>query len=127
MDNIVKLTSPEYVPTLYDVLLCRNRTSGLSEFEFRFKGQNLVIVDVGGQRAERRKWIHSFDQVNLLLFFVSLGEYDQTLEEDPQVNRLQESLRLFAEIANSKWFATIPLALILNKRDVGQRDGCKPF
>ena len=118
MENIVELASPEYAPTLHDVLLCRNRTSGVSEFAFRFKEQDFTIVDVGGQRAERRKWIHSFDHVNLLLFFASLGEYDQTLEEDHRVNRLNESLRLFAEIANSKWFETVPLALVLNKRDI---------
>ena len=54
----------------------------------------------------------------MLLFFAALGEYDQKLEEDPRVNRLNESLRLFGEIVNSKWFSQIPLALILNKRDI---------
>ena len=57
---------------------------------------------------------------NKLISFCSLFllEYDQQLEEDPRVNRLNESLRLFGEIVNSKWFATVPMALILNKRDI---------
>ena len=57
---------------------------------------------------------------NKLISFCSLFllEYDQQLEEDPRVNRLNESLRLFGEIVNSKWFATVPMALILNKPDI---------
>lgn len=118
IENAEKLTAPDYVVTPNDLLLCRNKTTGVSELSFRFKTRDFSIIDVGGQRSERRKWIHSFENVNLLLFFTSLSEYDQKLEEDPRVNRMNESLRLFGEIVNSKWFATVPLALILNKRDI---------
>ena len=118
MDNILRLTDPESTPTAEDIILCRTKTTGVSEFSFQYKSTPFCIVDVGGQRSERRKWIHSFEAVNMLLFFVSLGEYDQKLEEDPRVNRMSESIRLFSEIVTSKWFASVPLALILNKRDI---------
>lgn len=39
------------------------------------------IVDVGGQKSERRKWIHCFENVTSLIFLASLSEYDQVLEE----------------------------------------------
>ena len=77
-----------------------------------------MIIDVGGQRTERKKWIHSFENVNTLLFFASLSEFDQKLEEDPRVNRMHESLRLFKEVINSKWFTDVPISLMLNKRDI---------
>lgn len=40
------------------------------------------MVDVGGQRSERRKWIHCFDNVNMVLFVVALTDYDQKDPED---------------------------------------------
>ena len=43
------------------------------------------MVDVGGQRSERRKWIHCFEHVTSVMFLVALSEYDQTLVESDEV------------------------------------------
>ena len=44
------------------------------------------MVDVGGQRSERRKWIHCFENVTSIIFLVALSEYDQILfEADSEV------------------------------------------
>lgn len=40
------------------------------------------VVDVGGQRSERRKWIQCFDDVRAVLFVCALSGYDMTLFED---------------------------------------------
>jgi hypothetical protein len=40
------------------------------------------MFDVGGQRSERKKWIHCFENVNCLLFLVAISGYDQCLLED---------------------------------------------
>lgn len=39
------------------------------------------MLDVGGQRSERRKWIHGFKSVTSVIFLVALREYDQVLAE----------------------------------------------
>lgn len=39
------------------------------------------MVDVDGQRSERRKWIHCFESVMSIIFLVALSEYDQVLAE----------------------------------------------
>lgn len=47
------------------------------------------MFDVGGQRSERRKWIHCFDAVSSIIFCVALSEYDQVLlEQRKQVRKL---------------------------------------
>ena len=47
------------------------------------------MFDVGGQRSERKKWIHCFENVTSIIFCVALSEYDQVLlEESNQVNDL---------------------------------------
>lgn len=76
------------------------------------------MLDVGGQRSERRKWIHCFDCVTAVLFCASLNEYDQTLREDDSQNRMKESLLLFDEICNSPWFRDTCFILFLNKTDL---------
>lgn len=40
------------------------------------------MVDVGGQRSERRKWIHCFENVTSIIFLIALNEYDQVLYEN---------------------------------------------
>lgn len=47
------------------------------------------MVDVGGQRSERRKWIHCFENVTSIIFLVALSEYDQILfESENEVKKI---------------------------------------
>ncbi len=52
------IARPDYVPTVEDVLLSRVRTTGITEESFMIKNREFVLTDVGGQKNERRKWIH---------------------------------------------------------------------
>ena len=42
------------------------------------------MVDVGGQKTERKKWIHCFEEVKAVMFIVALSDYDLTLREDDE-------------------------------------------
>ncbi len=37
------------------------------------------MIDVGGQKTEQKKWIHCFDNVQVVLFVAALSDYDQML------------------------------------------------
>ncbi|MEQ2266831.1 hypothetical protein XENORESO_019556 [Xenotaenia resolanae] len=78
------------------------------------------MYDVGGQRTERRKWISCFEDVRAVLFVVALSGYDMTLMEDPSVNRLQESMKLFSSICNNVFFRSTSMILFMNKIDLFQ-------
>jgi len=117
-DNIDRFMSVSYIPTQADVLRARVRSTGIEEAEFKFEDISFRMVDVGGQRSERRKWIHCFDQVTAVIFCVALSEYDQNLREDDTQNRMKESLLLFDEICNSHWFRNTTFILFLNKTDL---------
>jgi len=43
------------------------------------------IFDIGGQRSERKKWIHCFEGVTAIIFIVALSEYDLCLIEDQEI------------------------------------------
>ena len=49
------------------------------------------------------------------LELLAMSEYDLTLEEDPNVNRMHESMKLFSSICNNKWFESASIILFLNK------------
>lgn len=117
-DNTPRFMGPDFVPTKDDVLRVRVRTTGIQEAEFKFDDIEIRMLDVGGQRSERRKWIHCFDQVTAVMFCVALSEYDQSLREDGHQNRMKESLLLFDEVCNSVWFKHTSFILFLNKTDL---------
>ncbi|ORX98462.1 guanine nucleotide binding protein, alpha subunit [Basidiobolus meristosporus CBS 931.73] len=117
-DSIDRISQPEYIPDDQDVLRSRVKTTGITETTFRIGELVYRMLDVGGQRSERKKWIHCFENVTAIVFMVAISEYDQTLAEDESVNRMQESLTLFDSICNSRWFVRTSIILFLNKIDL---------
>ncbi|KAL6447072.1 hypothetical protein ACFW04_001432 [Cataglyphis niger] len=118
LDDLDRLGAREYQPTEQDILRTRVKTTGIVEVHFSFKNLNFKLFDVGGQRSERKKWIHCFEDVTAIIFCVAMSEYDQVLHEDETTNRMQESLKLFDSICNNKWFTDTSIILFLNKKDL---------
>lgn len=112
------MSTADYVPSEEDILRARAKTTGITETVFSKGKQSFRLIDVGGQRSERRKWISCFQDITACLFCVALSEYDLRLYEDESVNRMHESLKLFDEICNSVWFEGVSMILFLNKDDV---------
>lgn len=118
IEAVERLASDDYVPTVDDLLRSRAKTTGIIETEFVVEGTTFKMVDVGGQRSERKKWMHCFTDVTAIIFCIALSEYDLKLYEDNETNRMHESLKLFREICNSKWFIETSTILFLNKSDL---------
>eukprot|EP01103_Thecamoeba_quadrilineata_P017736 TRINITY_DN6431_c0_g1_i1.p1 TRINITY_DN6431_c0_g1~~TRINITY_DN6431_c0_g1_i1.p1 ORF type:complete len:341 (+),score=51.81 TRINITY_DN6431_c0_g1_i1:122-1144(+) len=118
LDEIDRIAAPDYKPAVKDVLLSRTRTTGISEIRFEENGQRYLFVDVGGQRSERKKWIHQFQDVVVVIFCVALSEYDQVLDEDRLKNRMHEAASLFEDICNSRWFVETKIILFFTKEDL---------
>lgn len=120
LERIEEILSPDYQTTMDDVFLCRVRTSGIVEATFSVDSTNVKIVDVGGQRTERKKWIHCFENVTAILFIVDMSAYNCVLEEDGKTNCLEESFNLFQDICDCDWFRHSSIILFLNKQDLFQ-------
>jgi len=117
-DRLDEVMKKSYIPTEQDIFRCRVRTTGIVENDFTIDGNQFKMIDVGGQRNERKKWIHCFEGVTAVLFVAAISEYDQVLYEDDRTNRMVEALNLFEEICNSRWFRETSMILFLNKRDL---------
>mmetsp|Transcript_12754 Transcript_12754/g.11357 ORF Transcript_12754/g.11357 Transcript_12754/m.11357 type:complete len:390 (+) Transcript_12754:188-1357(+) len=115
--ELTRVTDTEYVPNDKDLLMVRYRTTGMQEKNFVIKDHKFKICDVGGQRNERRKWIHFFSNVTSVIFVVSLSCYDELTFEDEE-NAMVVSISVYEEQVNGQWFADIPFILFLNKSDL---------
>ena len=122
--DLERLFELNYIPNEQDIVRCRARTIGVTETRFNVRDYEVLVVDVGGQRSERRKWIHCFQDVTNILFVVSLSGYDQCLVEDsnavrtrspydlsrsvliliPIQNQMQDAMALWDSTCNSQWF-----------------------
>lgn len=97
-DDAPRIGSLGYLPTESDVLRARLKTTGITETRFTMGQLQYVLsfgpfhlpsaphrihmFDVGGQRSERKKWIHCFESVTSIIFCTALSEYDQVLLEE---------------------------------------------
>lgn len=88
-DSLDRIFAPGWLPDNQDMLQARLRTTGITETLFELGQMNFRMMDVGGQRSERKKWIHCFEGVQCLLFMVALSGYDQCLVEDQNAVRTQ--------------------------------------
>ncbi|GMI27527.1 hypothetical protein TeGR_g280, partial [Tetraparma gracilis] len=116
--NVTRIGEEDFVPTDEDMIMTRVRTTGIVVTEFEEPPCTFKLVDVGGQRSERRKWIHCFDDVKAIIFLEGLSSYNQVLFEDASVNRMHESLSLFGEVCSNPVFESTPIFMFLNKKDL---------
>lgn len=118
LSDLERIKDPDYLPTEQDILRARAPTTGIIEYPFDLDSIIFRMVDVGGQRSERRKWIHCFENVTSIIFLVALSEYDQILFESENENRMEESKALFKTIITYPWFQHSSVILFLNKKDL---------
>ncbi|XP_042237194.1 guanine nucleotide-binding protein G(q) subunit alpha isoform X3 [Homarus americanus] len=118
LDDLERIIASDFLPTEQDILRARVPTTGIIEYPFDLDSIIFRMVDVGGQRSERRKWIHCFENVTSIIFLVALSEYDQILFESDNENRMEESKALFKTIITYPWFQHSSVILFLNKKDL---------
>ncbi|XP_062842747.1 guanine nucleotide-binding protein G(i) subunit alpha-2a isoform X2 [Trichomycterus rosablanca] len=121
LNDLQRIAKADYIPTQSDVLRTRVKTTGIVETHFTFRDLHFKMFDVGGQRSERKKWIHCFEGVTAIIFCVAMSAYDLVLAEDAEINRMHESMKLFDSICNNKWFTETSIILFLNKKDLFER------
>ena len=94
------ICAAEYCPSQQDIVQARrlDRKLGIIETSFLMEGNTFKMYDVSGQRSERKKWIHCFEDVRAVLFVADISCYDQKLFEDESQNCMVEALSFFEEI-----------------------------
>ncbi|TEB25478.1 heterotrimeric G protein alpha subunit [Coprinellus micaceus] len=134
LNDLDRIATRDYVVTDNDIVRARLRTVGIQEYRLSFKngpwdhtksgkasGWEWRIFDVGGCRTLRSAWLPYFEAVNVIIFLSPVSVFDQRLDEDRRVNRLEDSILLWTAICSSRLLAKTQLILFLNKCDLLRR------
>merc|ERR1712228_78372 len=116
-NSLNKCMKTDYVPNETEMLMVRYRTTGVLDQKFTLEKNEFHVFDVGGQKSERKKWIHCFDNVTAVIFVAALSCFDQLMFED-EGNQMVDSLQTFDNIANNEYFVDTSIILFLNKKDL---------
>lgn len=109
-NKIDQIKMPDFLPDKDDIIYSRVRTSGIVTERYNIDNTTFEMYDVGGQRNERKKWIHCFEGVTAVIFVAAISEYDQKLFEDASTNRMASSVlcsSLCADLLNLYYFLTL--------------------
>ena len=125
-DRVQEIMSKDYVPSREDFLKCRVRTTGIVQHQYETQGQRFILYEFGQRRNERATWLHCCGEADAIIFVAALNHYGTVFVHDERRNAMHESIELFAEHCNSKWFSKCPTILLLTKDDLFRkmiRDG----
>ncbi|KAI0448645.1 G-protein alpha subunit-domain-containing protein [Xylaria acuta] len=101
-----------------DLLRTQVTTTGIHQVTVTYQGSQFCVYDVGGERSERKKWIHAFKDVSAVIYPVDTTGYRRGLREDIWGDRMCEQFMLFEAIANSRWFARSSFVIVFTKMDL---------
>ncbi|KAL0579427.1 hypothetical protein V5O48_002598 [Marasmius crinis-equi] len=131
LTQIDRIASSDYSVTDDDIVRARLRTVGIQEYKVTFKSTSSTpdmpridgawewrIFDVGGCRTVRAAWLPFFENTNAIIFLCPLSCFDERLEEDFRVNRLEDSTLLWRSICSTKLLSKTQLILFMNKCDL---------
>jgi len=128
LNDIDRIASTSFIPSDDDVVRSRLRTVGVQEYRISLNPSNSksgpkewVLYDVGGSRTMRRAWIPFFEDVNAIIFLAPISCFDEKLLEDPNVNRLNDSIGLWKAIIASRMLQNTTMVCFLNKCDILKR------
>lgn len=118
LERINEISSPQYLPSISDVLNLEVRSTGIVDAAIDIDGRLYEFIDIGGQRSQRLKWMRCFHNVRAVVFVVALSDFDEVLLEDSKTSRFHESLAVFTELVNSSLCRDLPFIIVFNKIDM---------
>lgn len=126
LDDLYRIAHRGYEPTDDDVVRTRLRTMGVQEYRFLFEtgqeaGHEWIFYDVGGSRSHCGSWHPYFMDVKAIIFLAPISVFDERIEGEGGLNRLEDSIKFWTTICRSKLLAKVELILFLNKCDILER------
>jgi GTPase SAR1 family protein len=117
-ESFERIMHSAYHPTNEDILRLAIRTTGASKAQVQDGKNKFQIMDIGGMRCERKKWVDRVQDADAIFFVASLTDFSQQLFEDESENRMRDSLSALEELAGNTAFQEVPFCVFLTKSDL---------
>ncbi|KAF7374420.1 hypothetical protein MSAN_00326100 [Mycena sanguinolenta] len=124
LDEVQRICQENYIPTPDDILRARVHSVGPEEHFIHVEGggpknlRSLTVYDLGGSTSQRAAWAQFFDDVHVIIFLAPISAFNEMLAENPTVNRLADSMKLWRTICSNKLLRKVEFILFLNKVDI---------
>ncbi|KAI1421202.1 G-protein alpha subunit-domain-containing protein [Xylaria sp. FL1777] len=130
INRLAEQAAHRLAPTDGDLLRTQVTTTGIHQTVLTYRGSQFSVYDCGGERSERKKWIHAFEDVSAVIYPVESTGYGRSMREVEEGDRMLEQFTLVESIANSHWFIKSYFIFVFTKidlleeylRDEGVRD-----
>ena len=126
-ENMHKYHQDEYIPTFTDLIHSYQRTVGVNKIKFVLNDRRddveeiYEIFDLGGDKHNRRRWMHCMDNTAAVIFVVALSGYNELLWNDSRNTRMNEAIWLFRGIVNLEILKNSHIIVFLNKSDLFEK------
>ena len=70
---------------------------------------------MGGQKSERKKWLHFFDDVKVILVLLDISEFDEKCNNEAFSCPMHESLELCKQLGATKELSHCAFIFCFNK------------
>ncbi|KAF7374476.1 hypothetical protein MSAN_00331900 [Mycena sanguinolenta] len=110
-----------------DILRARVHTVCPEEHFIRVEGgghenlRSLIVYDSGGSASLLAGALQFFNDIRVIIFLAPLSAFNETLAENPAVNRLADSMQLWRTVCSNQLLTTVEFILFLNKVDIFTR------
>lgn len=90
-------------------------TKYIEETHFAYKNKEFRILDLASDVSiTRTKWMGCLEDVNIIVFVLDISKYDMTEEGETENNHIYQSMKLFEDLCNCRWFREKSILIYLN-------------
>ncbi|KAG7090079.1 hypothetical protein E1B28_011696 [Marasmius oreades] len=120
-EHLDRVASSDYYPTDEDIAYAYLPTSGYQDIKLTINSESVLqIANIGGSRGQRSVLAQALmeGEYNTIIFLCPISAFDEVLEEDHAINRLEDSILLWRAICSNKLVSARRFILFLNKCDL---------
>uniref|UniRef100_A0AC35U3M2 G-protein alpha subunit n=1 Tax=Rhabditophanes sp. KR3021 TaxID=114890 RepID=A0AC35U3M2_9BILA len=119
-DSLKRINDINFKPTPQDLIMAYSPTIGIQTLIFTAKHKSYQLIEYAGNKFDATKLKDIYEGIDAVFFCLAISEYDQIPISDPEITKLQFSLKMLDKVCECSRDQQVPLFVFLNETDVFQ-------